>query len=447
MKTPHLIPLPSGERGRVRGDFQVKSIFDGQIYWSGYFQRKEGEEIMSKENNYKDYAVLFVDDEEDNLRIFKENMEEYFTIHTAISGTDGLDILEKHKNIAVVIADQRMPHMSGTEFLKSVKEKYPDIVRIILTAYAEFEIAIDAINEGNIYKYILKPWDVRLLSVDIMRAIDQYILKEEKDRLYEEKIRTIKKMARANRLAAIGILASGISHEIKNQFVPIKTFIQTFSEMKDDEYYSRRLHSLAEEDMHNIEKLLNKLMIFSRSSSPHFEYKNIHDILDDLILMIEGERKKGRIKMVKNFTDNLPKVFMDKEKISQLFLNLILNAIQVMTEDGTGGTLKIETHFLPSMEEKNNCIQVIVEDTGKGISGENKDKIFDLFFTTKEPGKGTGLGLSIAHHIVDEHRGSIDVESEVGKGTRFYVTLPVNPINFDRRVKDEIRKIDDPLNG
>ena len=393
---------------------------------------------MAKETNYKDYPILFVDDEEDNLKIFKENMDEYFTIHYASSGPEGLDILEKHQNIAVAIADQRMPHMPGTEFLKLAKEKYPDIVRIILTAYAEYEIAIDAINNGNIYKYILKPWKVPLLRIEIMKAIDQHLLKKEKDRLYEEKVRTVKKMARANRLAAIGILAAGISHEIKNQLVPIKTFIQTFTDMKDDEYYSTRLRTLAEEDMCNIEKLLNRLMIFSRSPTPHFEYEDINEILNDLLLMTESEKKKKHIKVVTNFSDNLPKTFIDKEKINQLFLNLILNGIQIMTD---GGTLKIETSSISiPMQEDNNCIQVIVEDTGEGIPEENMDKIFDLFFTTKEPGQGTGLGLSIAHYIVNEHRGSIEVESKVGKGTKFYVTLPVNPKSFDRRVKE--RRLD-----
>ncbi|MFV1951486.1 MAG: ATP-binding protein [Nitrospinota bacterium] len=394
---------------------------------------------MPKQSNYKNYPVLFVDDEEDNLRIFKENMDEYFTVYTAISGAEGLDILEKHKNIAVAIADQRMPHMSGTEFLKLVKERYPDIVRIILTAFAEFEIAIDAINEGNIYKYILKPWDVQLLRIEIIRAIDQYLLKKEKDRLYEEKIRTVKKMARANRLAALGILAAGISHEIKNQLVPIKTFVQSFPDMKDDEFYCTRLYTIAEEEMANIEKLLNRLMVFSRSPSAHFEYENINELLNDLILMTGGERKKKRIKVVKNLSDNLPKAFIDKEKINQLFLNLILNGIQAMTEDGT---LKIETSI---PVEHNNCIRVVVEDTGKGIPEENMDKIFDLFFTTKEPGKGTGLGLSIVHHTVDEHRGSIEIESKVEKGTKFSVTLPVDPMGFDRRQKE--RRIDEPSDG
>ena len=175
---------------------------------------------------YKELPILFVDDEEMALTTFKSLFKRDFTIYTASGGEDALGIVEAHPEIALIVCDQRMPKMSGVELLRQVSEKRPEMVRMLKTAYSEMELVIDAINQGNIYRYITKPYNEEELKQILIQGIERFYLIKERDRLYAEKIETLKKVARTNRLTAIGILAAGMAHEINNPLVAIKTFLQ-----------------------------------------------------------------------------------------------------------------------------------------------------------------------------------------------------------------------------
>ena len=135
--------------------------------------------------DYKLYSILYVDDEQGNLVAFESNFSDNFTIITACKGEDALEIIKRNPSIAVVVADQRLGEgrMEGIALCEILSQEYPDIMRIILTAYNEFNIAYDAINKASIYKYILKPWDYEALKEDLQGAIDLYIFLKEQERL------------------------------------------------------------------------------------------------------------------------------------------------------------------------------------------------------------------------------------------------------------------------
>ncbi|MFZ5876865.1 MAG: response regulator [Nitrospirota bacterium] len=148
--------------------------------------------------DYRAYPILYVDDEPYAIETLQRQFRRDFTILTAPSGAAGLEILAQ-RDVAVVLSDQRMPDMTGTQFLAQVRANYPDTVRMLLTAYSDLESVVDAINVGNVSRYLAKPYDEREVQMAFRDGIERYVLVKERERLHGEKIETLKRVARANR--------------------------------------------------------------------------------------------------------------------------------------------------------------------------------------------------------------------------------------------------------
>jgi signal transduction histidine kinase len=392
---------------------------------------------MPEALQYKDYPILFVDDEEMALVTFRNLFKREFTVYTAKTGEEAIKFLDDHPELALIISDQRMPGISGIDLLRGISRKRPDLVRMLITAYTEIELVVEAINQGNVYRYVTKPYNEEELRQTLKQGIEHYYLLKERDRLYAEKIETLKKMARANRLTAIGILAAGMAHEINNPLVAINTFLQMipakYEEESRDEEFWERFYKVALDETRRIHLLINRLLEYSKSSEAD-ELKlsevNINDFLSETITLIDNEAKKKGLTIRTELDPSLPLCRVDREKIRQVFLNILLNAIQATSE----GYILVKTSF-DSAPKRIPFFHVAIKDTGTGISEENLHKLFNPFFTTKQ-NEGTGLGLMMCHHIIDEHRGSIDVQSELGKGTTMTIHAPIDPSRYNRRKSD-----------
>ncbi|MBI1871656.1 MAG: response regulator [Chlamydiae bacterium] len=380
--------------------------------------------------DYKLFPILVVDDEKDNLEAFRMEFEEYFQILTAPSGKEALEILKIHPEVAVVVVDQRMPEMTGVDFFKEVNRLYPEIIRILITAYSDIQVVIEAINSGQIYKYISKPWDHEDVRLSMMRAIENYYLAKDRERLIEEKIGTVKKAAEANRLASLGMLAAGIAHEINNPLVSISTFLGLLpSKFKElslrnpdiyDQSFWTDFYQLTENEMKRVQDLIHELLNLAKPPKFSFEETKINELIRAESKIFESAAKERDIRFILNLEDRLPSIRCDGNRIKQVLLNLVLNAIQAT---GKGGEVKVESH--PGESHGERRVEIAVVDTGEGISKEIQEKIFQPFFSTKQ--KGTGLGLVVCDLIVRQHGGEIRVASEVGKGTQFVVALPLEP--------------------
>ena len=387
---------------------------------------------------FKELPVLFVDDEEMALITFKGLFKRDFTIYTASSGEAALRIIEEHPELALVVSDQRMPGMSGVELLRQVSRKRPELVRMLMTAYSEMDLVIDAINQGNIYRYITKPYNEEELKQTLIQGIERFYLMKERDRLYAEKIETLKKIARTNRLTAIGILAAGMAHEINNPLVAIKTFLQMIpqkyeEEIKDEEFWDK-FYKVATEETQRIQILISHLLRYSKvpeEEGLHLTEVNLNALLQETLTFLDNEAKKKGLIIRQELDKALPLCYVDQEKMRQVFLNILLNAIYATSK----GYILVTTSFDTEEEGKMPLFKVAIQDTGVGISEENLNKLFNPFFTTKQ-NEGTGLGLMMCHHIIDEHRGSIDVKSELGKGTTMTLHVPINPSEYNRRKTD-----------
>jgi signal transduction histidine kinase len=300
----------------------------------------------------------------------------------------------------------------------------------------EAEVSIPLILKGELigminlgYKFnkdIYSHEDIELLST----LANQTSVAIENARLYEDLKRSKSYIRRADRLASLGTLTAGLAHEIRNPLVAIKTLIQLLPERLDDEEFRDQFLKIAAGEVDRISSLVNELLEFARPSDPKLELEDIDTILDGMILLVSTETKKKQINIIKDYAPNLPPLHIDREQIKQVFLNILLNAIEATIENGKI-TVKTRSFMKPGGEL---YLQIEFNDTGCGIPGEYIEDIFNPFFTTKST--GSGLGLSISNQIIQDHRGYIDVESQLGKGSSFFINLPVNKDYPKRRKSD-----------
>jgi two-component system NtrC family sensor kinase len=241
-------------------------------------------------------------------------------------------------------------------------------------------------------------------------------------RLYENLKQSQLTLRRADRLSSLGMLTAGLAHEIRNPLVAIRTFTQLLPERYDDPEFRDVFHGLALKEVDRICGLINDLLSFARPSRPKVAEENLNDVIDVVARMLENQAKDKNVKITREFSADLPKAWFDREQLKQVFMNLILNAIQAMRD---GGSLVIATRVSSDGDSNSSrrCVQVEIRDTGIGIPEENLERIFDPFFTNKEG--GSGLGLAISHQIIQEHGGRILVRSKIKEGTSFFVNLPL----------------------
>jgi len=265
---------------------------------------------------------------------------------------------------------------------------------------------------------------------ELAKAFNQMAsdLKEARERMVREaeaKLELERTLRHSEKLATIGQLASGLAHEIGTPLNIIGGRVElTKGSLEDKEEAQRNLDIISNQAA-RITKIIEELLGFSRKKRPGKAPVSVPTLLETTLDFVEHQIQKQEVKVEIDVKPNLPPVKGDPDQLQQVFLNLILNAIQSMPQ---GGTLRIsvssEYTFKKGLEvgEPQHYVVVSIEDTGTGIEREVIQNIFDPFFTTK--GKGTGLGLTISQGIVRDHEGWIDVESEIGKGSIFRVYLP-----------------------
>jgi len=260
-------------------------------------------------------------------------------------------------------------------------------------------------------------------AVELKMAYDE--LKEMQDKLIQ-----------SEKLKAIGQLASGVAHEMRN---PIGIIMQGVAYLEQiispKEKEPRETLTMVKESAQRADRIVISLLDFSRAEKLELHPEYIDSMLENSLNLVKTELKK--IEVAREIQEGLPKVLVDKNKLTQVFINLFMNAIHAMPEGGkltirgfvkqleeAGGSIGKRSN--DSFEAGEKVVVVEIEDTGTGITEENMKRIFDPFFTTKGQGKGTGLGLSVSRNIIIMHRGLIEVRSQVGKGARVIITLRIS---------------------
>lgn len=370
--------------------------------------------------DYRQYPILYVDDEKNNLTVFRLAFSDEFTIRTAQSPLEALAVLEKEK-IAVLLADQRMPGMTGTALAETVKERFPDVVRMLVTAYVDSSAAVDAINRGEVYRFISKPWREEEMRATLRAAVDVAAMGRRVGELQMQ-------MLRNERLASLGFATAGVSHDMKTPLSTLSLGLDLLGRMVG------RLPSESEEDKGTMQEITRILA----------DCREANRQLRDLVEEIRCKLKEAPARMEKLDPLHLahstlrlcrpeilaraqlliekeeaPEIRGDPVQLGQVLLNLLINAAQSIPEE-TPSTPKIRL----SVGEEDGWAVWEVEDNGRGIPQDQQSKLFEPFYTTRAGEGGTGLGLAIVRDIVDRHGGRIELASQIGRGTTIRVLLP-----------------------
>ena len=394
-----------------------------------------------QESTEHEYNLLIIDDEVEITKSIVRQFRNRYKVFSATSAKEGLAIMEK-EHIQVVLADQRMPEMTGADFFNVIKVKYPYALKLMLTGYSDIEAVIGAINEGQVFRYITKPWIPNELDSIVKEAFEKYELITNKRKLMTSlkdanqlledrvKIRTAELESMNNRLIEL--------NEEKNRYVGMVAH-DLINPIGSAEAFSYLL--LKDFDTQSKEEQLHLIGIINKCSS--FSLNLIHDYLDvskieagifdlnltqqDYISFVHENVKlnemlaKKKLQQIHIESDIQElQLSFDKNKLEQVLNNLLGNAIKYSLPN-------TRIKILISLSE-NEMITSFV-DEGQGIPANELSIVFNPFQTTSikptSNEKATGLGLAIVKKIIESHKGTVTVESEVGKGSVFTFRIPV----------------------
>lgn len=371
-------------------------------------------------------TILYVDDDTANLTVLQAACADEFNIITAESAEVALGIMRQHE-ISVLLVDQRMPGMTGVELFEATREHYPDTVRILITAYSDLTDAINAINRGQVRGYLRKPWEPEQLKTTLREALEVYETRR--------KVRELeRRLLETERVYSLGVVAASVAHELRSPLTALLTTLDLadlrLKSMIDGLNSGRQI---GPDDVDSVKKVVEQI---SRARQAVDQITEITSGIE-LSHRRRDEERTADMKEVANLTlrcvraellkraqiqveiEPGPPVLGSPNKLGQVVMNLLINALQALPDRPRGQNV-VSLRLRPA----GDFVHLEVEDNGSGIPQDVLGKIFDPFFTTKTHG-GTGLGLAISKQIIEEVQGRISVESEVGRGTRFSVELPV----------------------
>ena len=385
---------------------------------------------MNKISDYKKFAVLYVDDEEKSLKYFTRAFEDQFRIFTASTAQAGLKILEEHlDDIGLLITDQRMPGEKGVWLLEKAHQLRPQIIRILATAYTDTESAIEAVNTGAVYRYVTKPWDPPQLQNTLKRGLEFFAVERERDELLDEKTSALQGMLIADRIVSLGLLASGMSHHIRNSLVSVKTFLELvpsklqeekvdLGHLQNAEFWTE-YHQSAQAQVVKIDAMLKDLWVASEKPVLNFiDPVSLHGVIGAALEKSQATLAAKNISVENNVPDSLPPLLVDRPKFQRLFELLLKDEIV---------SLPPGSRIIFSAEPAGAEIRVRISDNGPGLPKEALRLLFDPFQVRSDSPQEYGINLMACYFIVHYHGGKIEAASAEGRGTTFTLTLPTDP--------------------
>jgi signal transduction histidine kinase len=381
------------------------------------------------------HTILVVDDEVDVVTSVQDLLRLDYRVLGATRAQEGLQLI-RDLEIHVVMTDQRMPGMTGVEFLRRVREEQPDAIRLLFTGYADIKAVIDAINQGAVFRYITKPWDPDELQTIIRQASEQYDLLVERRKLMAELETKNQELQAANvELAEANEMKSAFikvaSHELRTPLTILMGLtdlaLRTPEVGHPVQGWLLSIHKASVRLNHLVNQLLKMLLAgqFERllDRSPTDLGALLRLAADDVLPFVEQRHQELSI----NLAPDLGTLSVDAAKVRDSIDHLLLNAIKFTPDGG-----KI---YLTARRVAGKGVEIQVRDTGLGIDTASLPRIFEPFFTRTDVSRhasghyefdrrGLGLGLSVVKAFIEMHEGTVEVASEPGRGSTFTVMLP-----------------------
>ena len=353
-------------------------------------------------------GLLYVDDEENNLTSFYAYFRKQYEVYTAVNVADAFYLLE-NKPIHIIISDQRMPTITGIEFLEQTIEKYPDHIRLLITGQSDIEIVIEAINRGQITKYIQKPWDWDKLSLIIENCEHLYKSRREIKQKNEQ-------LQKAN--DELNKFVYSVSHDLRSPLMSILGIVQ-LAKSTQDKKLSEDYIQIIETCVNKLDSFIKNIIDYYRNSRSEALIENINfnwlinDVIDTLKNQDTTITFESEIKQTTEFTGDL-------FRLRVILNNLISNAIKYQNPEAEQHLIKLNAIV------QDHIARITISDNGVGILQEHIENIFKLFFRTQntQHQQGSGIGLYIVKEAVEKMGGAIEVSSTPLIGTSFEVIIP-----------------------
>jgi len=382
--------------------------------------------------------LLIVDDEADILKALRRQFRRHYTIHIANNAAEGYEIMTQVP-IQVIISDQRMPGMSGVEFFDRAKHEFPDAIRLLLTGYADIQSVIAAINDGNVFRYIAKPWDPEEIETIVREAFTKYEMIVENRRLLaqlqeanyslEQRVRerTAELHAANTNLLRLNAekdaLLGMVAHDLRGPLAIIQMCAELLHDLPPEGNEHAEFIGMIEGTARQAIYLINDLLDIAAIEAGRLVIEHQAVVVADLVARVSHlnrlvGQQKG-IRLVTTVEAGLPTARLDPRRFEQVLNNLLSNAFKYSHADTT-----VQVRLWRQEQD----LLLAVTDQGQGIAPEEISKLFKSFQRTSTrptaDEHSTGLGLAICKRIVELHGGEITVQSVVGSGTTFTVRLP-----------------------
>ena len=361
----------------------------------------------------RDINILYIDDELQNLQSFKASFRREFNIDITTSVKEAEEILSK-KKIQIIFADQRMPGTTGVEFFESIREKFPDPIRILVTGYTDITSAIDAINKGEVFRFISKPWDHQYVLNAIAQAYEIYRTRVELRTRNQELSKAYEELDR---------FVYSASHDLRAPLMSILGIVQ-LTMIEDDISKQKEYLQMIKQSVHKLDTFIINIIDYYKNARGTPEIKSIQfatiirEVMDSIKFLPGYEKVDIQIAI-----DQPEEFFSDLLKIRIIFINLLTNAIKFV--DDAKEVQKISV--------KINCDKsasyIEVKDNGIGIKEADLGNVFNMFYRGRAANTGSGIGLYIVREAVNKLGGTVKVSSAIGEGTTFTITIPMAKSN------------------
>lgn len=369
--------------------------------------------------------VLFVDDDESNLIVWETAFTSRFRVLTATNAERAMELLREHE-VGVVLADQRMPGITGVELLEAVREEFPDTIRMLVTAYSDLTAAVDAINRGHVRRYLRKPCALPELRAEIEEALELYSMRAN-SRAMERRLLV------TERVYAMGLVASGLGRELAR---PVELIRESVTLAKSEAREMAEKLDPSTDDLRNLRTRLEDLegclsralsgvervldlarSVDLRPQGAQPEVVDVGAVLQLALRIVRGELRRGAD--VELDICDVPKARGDSNKLGQVILNLLVNALEAVANAGPGhGVITVRLSAEPQE------IRLDVIDNGAPISEIELPSVFDPFQTTGKQKRGGGLSLAISKALVEDMGGKLYAQS-LPAGAMFRMSLPI----------------------
>ncbi len=381
------------------------------------------------------YHILYVDDEEKALRYFRQIFEDEFVVHTASNAAEGYQIIETYGHrIGILLTDQRMPGESGIELMDRARRVHPNLVRILVTAFTDYQTAVKAVNEGRAYRYLHKPLDPEQLAIVLRQGMEYYQTLVEREVLLTEKAESIRSTLMADKVAGMGIMAEGLNHHLRNALTVVRAFIDLAPMKLMEEIDARpprdanfwvETQNQAQAQVERIQSLLTHLAHASHARKlVRADQVSLHAVLEETYNAFSAHFHDRNLRVEFDVSPTLPILLVHGERFRQLWRLLFIEEI---THLHPGDRIRVQARVEKDAAGQEHAIITLKDNGGWATQQDRGANLFDPFYTRSRRPDDFGVNMMACYVTLHLHGGTIDARRLDPQGLELTMRLPLNP--------------------